>query len=150
MSSLWIDLNGSHALGHVNSELDHVEDLSIEHPDEDEVVRPLLRMEPDEEEGSVVLLSPELERLDGLKGVNIVLLGEVDRFRSLQHRLQVEKTQGRWVSSSSARGSRVELEKEWTSSTSPSFDSFLPPVTPADQTKRLTSSLRAICTLSEI
>ena len=81
-------LESSHALSHVDSKLDHVEDLSIEHPDEDEIMRSLLGVETDEEEGSVVLLSPELERLNGLEGVDVVLLGEVDGFGSLEHRLQ--------------------------------------------------------------
>lgn len=80
-------LQRSHALSHIDSKLNHVEDLSVEHPDEDEIMRSLLGVETDEEEGSVVLLSPELERLNGLEGVDVVLLGEVDGLRSLEHSL---------------------------------------------------------------
>jgi hypothetical protein len=58
-------------------------------------MRPLLGVQPDEEEGSVVLLTPELERLDVLERVDVVLLGKVDRFRSLQHSLMMQRLKAR-------------------------------------------------------
>lgn len=80
-----------HALGHVDAELDHVEDLAVEHAHKDEVMRPLLGVEADEEERGVVLLAPELERLNRLERVDVVLLREVDGLGALKGGLNEEQ-----------------------------------------------------------
>lgn len=90
----------AHALCHLDAHLEHVDDLVIVCPGKDDVVWSLLAVQPDHEEGGVVLLRPERERSGILERMDGIRFGEGDCIRLLElHLVAVEGSIGASVGS---------------------------------------------------
>ena len=68
----------AHRLDILDTQLKHVQNPSVEHPGENQIMRSLLGVQARDEQARVVLLSEEFERRGRFKRVDVVLPRKVD------------------------------------------------------------------------